>query len=429
MRATKAMPPRPCCWASDPARRRRLRSSAVARNRLMARCTSAVGLSEFCRQVGHSHRWRPRGFFLGDISPYLPRISFREDKGIIAIEQATYFRASAKLKCPHCGRVASSKKKVPPKAKILCPACLQSFQADEAVLTPVLETIPLEESEPAHPLRAHLVMSSAPQPPSWTMTPQLPPQQAIHLNAPPPKKRNPVSIPALALGIISFVVCWIPFLGLLAFPLVTLGFLLGVIGLVLAIVGHRGGVASSAIGLALSIGSVVVAIMITGSISPSISKYLERWPRTSVPVGISPGETTTAKPYTLYYCDQCQRYGRIDEHNVKILQVTDQEWIVLDGYLPDVEARKNDRTRVVILADIPGNRDEYDLGRKTDLQQLVIGIEKLIDKYCPPGLAESQGIKGRRLACEPPSPKPKNKYKPATTGKWRTPSLRQTLRC
>jgi hypothetical protein len=57
IRARRAIPPRPCCWARKPTRSRRLRSSARAASRLIAWCSRAVGPSASRRQHGHEQRW------------------------------------------------------------------------------------------------------------------------------------------------------------------------------------------------------------------------------------------------------------------------------------------------------------------------------------------------------------------------------------
>jgi hypothetical protein len=199
-----------------------------------------------------------------------------------------------KFRCPHCGRVASSKKQVPPKASIRCPACQQSFQADKAVLAPAVETILLAESELVHLAPTLPATSPATQPAPRTITPQPPPQQVIQVNV-PSRKGNPVATAAMVLGIIAVLICWVPFLGLLALPLAALGVLLGLIGLALAVVGQRVGAAPSVVGLALSAGSVAVAIAITGSVSQSISKSMEKASVTSVPVARKVA-TPVAKP-------------------------------------------------------------------------------------------------------------------------------------
>jgi hypothetical protein len=51
----------------------------------------------------------------------------------------------------------------------------------------------------------------------------------------PSKASHSLGIASLILGILAFLICWIPFLGLLGLPLSLLGILLGGIGLLIAL--------------------------------------------------------------------------------------------------------------------------------------------------------------------------------------------------
>ena len=97
----------------------------------------------------------------------------------------------------------------------------------------------------------------------------------VQVNLPEPRKGNPLGIAALVLGILAALICWIPFLGLLALPFSALGLLLGVIGLLIAVVGKRSGLAASIVGTGISLGAIVLSITITGATSKAISDVMK----------------------------------------------------------------------------------------------------------------------------------------------------------
>jgi hypothetical protein len=77
------------------------------------------------------------------------------------------------------------------------------------------------------------------------------------------------------LGIIAVLIAWVPFLGILAIPVALLGALLGVIGLIYRLISRRGKVATSSIGLALSLGSIVLFVAMTGTAASRISEAMK----------------------------------------------------------------------------------------------------------------------------------------------------------
>ena len=80
------------------------------------------------------------------------------------------------------------------------------------------------------------------------------------------KASHSLGIASLVLGTIAFLICWIPFLGLLGLPLSVLGAVLGGVGLLLAFVRKGSGIGFAMAGTALSLLSAFVVIGITKSL-------------------------------------------------------------------------------------------------------------------------------------------------------------------
>jgi hypothetical protein len=184
-----------------------------------------------------------------------------------------------KITCPECKRTGTTSKSVPIGAKVKCPNCGISFrheakivgaadglQAPTAALSAVPTAIPIPSAAPLLPTAAtHLSM-----PPT-----AVPFQQVIQVAAPERQRTNPLGIAALVLGILAALIAWLPFLGLLAIPAGLLGGLLGAIGLIYGLVTRRGQITAAAVGLALSLGSVVLSIVMTGTAAKGISNAIE----------------------------------------------------------------------------------------------------------------------------------------------------------
>ena len=77
------------------------------------------------------------------------------------------------------------------------------------------------------------------------------------------------------LVILAGLICWIPFLGLLALPVGALGLLLGVIGLLMAIIGRRSGLAASIVETGISLGAIALSFAVTGAASKAISDAMK----------------------------------------------------------------------------------------------------------------------------------------------------------
>lgn len=89
--------------------------------------------------------------------------------------------------------------------------------------------------------------------------------QATSVNVHMPRRTSSLGVVSLILGIVAFMICWIPIVGMLSIPLSALGVLLGAIGLLVALfrggsgIGYPiGGAAVSGLALAIGIAQVVV---------------------------------------------------------------------------------------------------------------------------------------------------------------------------
>jgi hypothetical protein len=190
-----------------------------------------------------------------------------------------------RITCPHCGRKSSTSKTIPrgTTAKAKCPGCGQVFRINAEGLE-LLEVLPtkaasLPRVEPAEVASPRASVPPVIKPDRITdvqTVPGTPFQRVIQVAVPERQRTNPVGIAALVLGIIAALIAWIPFLGLVAIPVGLLGALLGIIGLLLAILGRRSGLAPSLFGTAISLGSIVLSLMITGSTSKGISDALDK---------------------------------------------------------------------------------------------------------------------------------------------------------
>ena len=109
-----------------------------------------------------------------------------------------------------------------------------------------------------------------PQPPQIVSPPIVPQaqQQSVHIHqtvAPTGKKTSGLGIAALVLGILAAITCWMPFIGILGMPLAVIGCMLGGIGLLLALIGHKTSATMPISGLIVCIVSIVITVSITGA--------------------------------------------------------------------------------------------------------------------------------------------------------------------
>lgn len=65
---------------------------------------------------------------------------------------------------------------------------------------------------------------------------------------------------ALILGILAAIICWIPFVGMLAVPVAAIGLLVGAMGFLVSLIGRRSGVGMPFAGLFLCGLAIVIAV-------------------------------------------------------------------------------------------------------------------------------------------------------------------------
>jgi hypothetical protein len=88
----------------------------------------------------------------------------------------------------------------------------------------------------------------------------------------PSKASHSLGIASLILGMIAFVICWVPFLGLLGLPLSLLGILLGGIGFLIALFRKGSGIGFPIAGASLSLLSAITVITITGAAASAVNQ-------------------------------------------------------------------------------------------------------------------------------------------------------------
>lgn len=119
------------------------------------------------------------------------------------------------------------------------------------------------------------------EPPPVRYTPQPPPLMqavSVEVNVPPPRPHtSSLGIASLILGILAFVICWIPLLGIIGWPLAILGVVLGGIGFLVAIVRRGRGIGFPIAGMAVC----GLALVISFTMTDSLVKALGRSSRSS----------------------------------------------------------------------------------------------------------------------------------------------------
>lgn len=120
------------------------------------------------------------------------------------------------------------------------------------------------------------------------------PTTAIQVNVQQPSHAaHSLGISSLVLGIFSFFVCWMPIIG---FPLSGLGFLLGIVGLILAFARNGTGIGYSIAGTAVNgIGLLLGFIFITfiASTFQAVDQAMNELKKENVPVQAKPVHPTT----------------------------------------------------------------------------------------------------------------------------------------
>lgn len=99
-------------------------------------------------------------------------------------------------------------------------------------------------------------------------------------------RQNSLGIASLILGILAFLFCWIPFLGIVSIPIGGLGFILGLVGLIIAIRRQGSGIGFVIAGSAVSLLAVIIASMMTYAAGKAITDMAEAF---DIPSGGSSG--------------------------------------------------------------------------------------------------------------------------------------------
>lgn len=170
--------------------------------------------------------------------------------------------------CPDCGK----KFKVEDKAagrKAICPDCGKKFQIPtpkpKAPTPPVPKKSQLVvEEQPPVPIKRREVVS--------TEVIQAAPVSAVQVNvAQPSKAAHSLGIASVILGILAFLICWIPLIGLVGIPLSGLGLLLGIVGIVLAAIRRDHGIGFPIAVTAISLLAIVITLSMTLVIGTAVT--------------------------------------------------------------------------------------------------------------------------------------------------------------
>jgi len=143
---------------------------------------------------------------------------------------------------------------VVPSARVSCPYCGEDIAATAVKCRHCNEFLDGRAPGNAIPLRQEPVHV----------------QHATTVNIQAPQRTSSLGIVSLVLGVVAFLLCWIPLIGILTLPLSALGIVLGAVALVLSIVRRGSGIGFPIAGtavclLALIIGFTQVAIIGSGA--------------------------------------------------------------------------------------------------------------------------------------------------------------------
>ena len=302
-----------------------------------------------------------------------------------------------RITCPHCGRTSSTSKTIPQgaTARVKCPGCGQVFRLNEqglevldATTTKAVSPSRVEpvETTPRHAPTAAPPVIKPDQVTDVQVVPGTPFHQVIQVAVPERQRTNPIGVAALVLGIIAALIAWVPFLGLVAIPVALLGALLGAIGLIYGLISRRGKVAASSIGLALCLGSVLLSVVMTGSVANQIGVAMkeaqQKNNRSAQPAIAAAPVVTDAKNKTIEARPASSPAPAISVQPAVLPAPVVETWLSPDqpGQLGNVQVRLSSVTlgRVVLRDRTPFPGRENALGESKDqLLSIVVEISNL----------------------------------------------------
>jgi len=144
-----------------------------------------------------------------------------------------------------------------------CKSCGKTVTVPSADAEPVVTPVTVAKSaKPVPSVRAHATTAIQP----------LPSPVAVQVNIEQPSKAShSLGIAAVILGILAFLICWIPLVGLLGLPLSGLGLLLGIGGIVLAALRKGSGLGFPIAGTAICALAMILSISVTYIFGKAIS--------------------------------------------------------------------------------------------------------------------------------------------------------------
>jgi len=163
--------------------------------------------------------------------------------------------------------------------EVTCPHCNQSFDCSEEVGGKNVEC-PACHGTMAIPKIARPV-SVPPPVPSATVTWRQGSPNNGTINVEIQRGVNPLGVAALVIGICACLICWIPFLGLVAIPAGIIGLILAGVGLVMALVSKKTGVVFPLGGGVACFISIFISIAATGGCAKVVSDAIDHSKRTN----------------------------------------------------------------------------------------------------------------------------------------------------
>lgn len=129
--------------------------------------------------------------------------------------------------------------------------------------------------------RSAVLQRISPPPPAAAVRPESPTPIAspfiqmhaspvIQVNA-PARHGNSLGIASMVLGILAFVICWIPILNLLGLPLSGLGLLLGIIGIIISATRGGSGIGFPIAGTAIAFVALVVVLWMYATLAQALA--------------------------------------------------------------------------------------------------------------------------------------------------------------